>query len=109
MSPFDVYIAYISWGDGGKHRPILVYALDDDYVRLYPITTQYNNKSEMIKAKYFEIYDLVCAGLVKPSYIDTGTRLKQPMCILSGIQPIGRLSENDKLRLIQFLQKNKGE
>ena len=105
MSRFDVYIAYISWGDGGKHRPVLVYALDDDYVRLYPITTQYNSKSEMIKAKYFTIYDLVCAGLVKPSFIDTGTRLKQPKEILSRIRPIGKLSENDKLRLIKFLQK----
>jgi len=107
MHPFDIFIAYISWGDAGKHRPVLVYALDDNYVRLYPITTQYSNKSELVKTKYFAIQNLACAGLVKPSYIDTGTRLKQPISILVNIKPIGKLSEMDKLRLVQFLQKNK--
>ena len=104
MSPFDVFIAHISWGEYGKRRPVLVYALDENHVRLYPITTQYDNKSPAIKAKYFTIHDLSCAGLVKPSYIDTGTRLKQPVSILNNIEPIGKLSNNDKLRLIQFLQ-----
>ncbi|MCL2500674.1 MAG: hypothetical protein FWE90_10120 [Defluviitaleaceae bacterium] len=107
MSPFDIFIAYISWGDGGKHRPVLVYALDDAYVRLYPITSRYDNKSEAVRTKYFAINDLACAGLFKTSYIDTGTRLKQSANILHNIKPIGKLSEGDKQRLIQFLQNNK--
>ena len=103
MLPFDIFIAYISWGDGGKYRPVLAYALDDACVRLYPITTKYDNKSEAVKSRYLPIHDLACAGLVKPSYINTEIRLKQPICTVAHVKPIGKLSEGDKLRLIQFL------
>lgn len=105
MEPYDICTSYISWGNGGKSRPVLVYALNDELVRIYPITTQYENKSEAIKAKYFEINDWDKAGLDKQSYVDTGTRLKQSLSMFDNIAPIGTLSEADKKRLIEFLSK----
>ncbi|MCL1859870.1 MAG: hypothetical protein FWF92_11640 [Oscillospiraceae bacterium] len=105
MKPYDIFMAYISWGDGGKSRPVLVYALDNALVRIYPITTQYGNKSEAIKAKYFEIKNWSQSGLDKQSYIDTGTRLTQNLSAFYNFNPIGALTEVDKKRLIEFLSK----
>jgi hypothetical protein len=106
MQSFVIFSAYISWGNGGKRRPVLVYAIENNVVKLYPITTQYHNKSDAIKARYFKINDLIQAGLEKQSYVDTGTRLKQPIETLISISPIGRLSDNDKKRLIEFISKS---
>ena len=105
MEPYDIFTAYISWANGGKSRPALVYALDDELVRIYPITTQYGNKSETIKSKYFEIIDWFQSGLDKQSYVDTGTRLTQNLSIFDNVNPIGALTEADKKRLIEFLTK----
>jgi len=49
MNPFEIFITYISWGSGGKKRPALVLLPDSDGVSVYPITTQYENKSELYK------------------------------------------------------------
>ena len=105
MEAFDVFISYVKWDNGGKNRPVLVYALNDGLVRIYPITTQYENKSESIKANYFKINDWSHAGLDKQSYVDTGTRLTQSLSIFNNIAPIGKLTEADKKRLIEFLLK----
>ena len=104
MKPFDIFISYISWGHGGKRRPVLVYALDSKLARIYPITTQYDNKSAAIKAKFFRINDWRQSGLDAQSYIDTGTRLKQALSLFDGIKPIGRLTKSDVKRLLQFLK-----
>jgi mRNA interferase MazF len=71
MEPFELFITYLSWGSGGKNRPILVLLLNEDTISVYPITTQYENKSESIKSQYFKIKDWQQAGLDKQSYIDT--------------------------------------
>jgi len=68
MEAYDIFISYISWAGGGKSRPVLVYALNDELARIYPITTQYDNKSEAVRARYFKISDLSEAGLEKLSY-----------------------------------------
>ena len=103
MQPFDIFISYISWGSGGKKRPVLVYALNKEFVRIFPITTQYKEKSDVIKAKYFKINDWEKAGLHELSYIDTGTRLTQSLSLFNSVNPIGNLTEGDKQRLIEFL------
>ena len=103
MKPYDIFITHISWDSGNKKRPVLVYALNDELARIYPITTQYENKSEVIKAKYFKINDWSQAGLDKQSYIDTGTRLTQSLSIFDNVSPIGTLTESDKKRLIEFI------
>ena len=108
MRPFDIFISYISWEAGGKLRPVLVYEMNASFVRIYPITTQFNNKSEAIKKKYFKVNYWVQAGLDKQSYVDTGTKLKLPLSMLDNITPIGRLTEADKRRLIEFIKREKG-
>jgi hypothetical protein len=105
MKPFDIFIFSLSCGDRDKNRTVLIYALNDKIVKIYPITTQYENKSEAIKAKYFKINDWLQAGLNKQSYIDTGTRLKQPLSMFNNADPIGELTESDKQRLIKFIKK----
>ncbi|MCL2574303.1 MAG: hypothetical protein FWE34_07125 [Defluviitaleaceae bacterium] len=72
MHPFEIYIAFLSWGDGGKDRPVLILRCGNDGILVYPITTQYESKSETIKYKLFEIKDWELSGLHKVSYIDTG-------------------------------------
>uniref|UniRef100_S0DDR0 Putative toxin-antitoxin system protein n=1 Tax=termite gut metagenome TaxID=433724 RepID=S0DDR0_9ZZZZ len=101
MNPYDVCIAYVSWEDGGKRRPVLVIAQGSEYTEAFRITSQYANKSDAIKARYFEISDWKQAGLAKPSYIDTVEPVELPTPLLSA--PIGKMSDNDKRRLIEFL------
>jgi hypothetical protein len=102
MNPFDVCIAYVSWVGGGKRRPILLLSQDATYAEAFRITTQYANKSEAVKAQYFQIIDWQQAGLDKPSYIDTIESIELPIALIS-LPPVGTLTENDKLRLIEFL------
>ena len=105
MKPFDICIAYISWGVSGKRRPVLVYAINDTFVRIFPITTQYKRKSEVIRARHFKINDFSQAGLDMQSYVDTGTRLKLPLSVFDNVTPIGGLTQSDKQRLLEFLTK----
>ena len=105
MKPFDIFIMYISWGGDGKNRPVLVLILDDEVVDIYQITTKYEEKSEAIRETHFKIADWVQAGLEKQSYIDTGTLISLPIAALKNKSPIGELTENDKLRLLEFLNR----
>jgi hypothetical protein len=77
--------------------------LDAETARIYPITSQYESKSGTIQDRYFKIIDWQRAGLDKQSYIDTGTRLRQPLVVFENATLIGRLTDKDKQRLIRFL------
>jgi len=103
MEPFELFITYISWGSGGKSRPVLVLLLTEDTIFVYPITTQYENKSGAIKSRYFKINDWPQAGLDKQSYIDTGILLTLPISVIKNKKPIGKLTIADKKRLLAFL------
>lgn len=103
MKPFEIFIVYISWGNGGKSRPVLAFLMNDNRVSIYQITTQYEGKSEVVRAKYFKINDYLQAGLEKQSYVDTGTLISLPMTSINGKEPIGELSIEDKQRLLVFL------
>ena len=70
---------------------------------IYQITTQYESKSEEIKALYSEIIDWALAGLDKQSYVDTGTLITLPIKAFEGKTPTGRLTDADKQRLFDFL------
>jgi hypothetical protein len=105
MEPFELYIAYISWGSDGKNRPVLVLLSSDTAVSVYPITTQYENKSEAVRSKYFKITEWTPAGLDKQSYVDTGILLNLPKSVLDKKQPIGKLTATDKQKLLEFLTK----
>jgi len=105
MKLFELYISYISWGNDGKHRPVLVFTLRDELAFVYAVTSQYENKSEAIREKYFKIDDWNYAGLDKQSYIDTGSYFPVPISALKNRPPIGQLSANDKQKLLEYLMK----
>jgi len=103
MKPFDIFITYMSWDGGGKNRPVLAFVLGNDTVDVYQITTKYEGKSEAVRAQYFKIDDWAQAGLEAQSYVDTGTLITLTMATFKDKTPIGRLTENDKQRLFEFL------
>lgn len=93
---------------GKKWRPVYILQFDDEQMYVYKITTKYHNKSDFIKSKYFEIIDWLKAGLREPSWIDTINIIP----INSGnakIRIIGRLTVEDRMRLIAFLSSGAGE
>jgi len=105
MRPFEIFIVYISWGIGGKSRPVLAFLLNDDKISVYPITSQYDDKSTAIRARYFKINEWSQAGLDKQSYVDTGILINLPVAVVDAKKTIGELSAKDKHRLLEFLIK----
>ena len=105
MNLFEIYISYISWGSGGKLRPVLVFSLENGVASVYSVTSQYANKSEAIRKKFFKIDDWAAAGLDAQSYVDTISYFDIPVSFLQNKTPIGQLTESDKIRLKDFLSK----
>ena len=103
MKPFDIYITYVSWDDNGKTRPVLIIDQQDAFVHVFNITTQYENKSDAIRAGYFIINDWKAAGLDRQSYVDTNTVRDIPASAFYGKKETGRLSAVDEKRLIEFI------
>ena len=103
MKPFDIFITYVSWGGNGKTRPVLIIDQQDAVVYMFSITTQYEGKSDAIRAGYFTINDWKDAGLDWQSYVDTNTVRNIPVAVFDGKKEIGRLSEADEKRLIEFM------
>ena len=103
MKPFDIYITYVSWGGNGKTRPVLIIGQQDAVVYVFNITTQYEGKSDAIRAGYFTINDWKAAGLDRQSYVDTNNVRDIPASAFDGKKEIGRLSAVDEKRLIEFI------
>ena len=103
MKPFDIYIAYVSWNGDGKTRPVLIIDQQDAVVYAFNITTQYEGKSDAIRAGYFKINDWKAASLDRQSYVDTNTVRDIPAAVFDGKKEIGRLSAVDEKRLIEFI------
>ena len=103
MNSFKIFITSISWGSGNKNRPILVLLLNGSSILVHPITTQFDNKSKAMQARYFKINDWQQSGLAKQSYIDTGILIKLPLSAIENKKPIGKLTITDKQRLHDFL------
>ena len=105
MDVFDIFIAYVNWGDDGKRRPVLILDNGLNNVVVFNITTRYEEKSEVLRQKYFKITEWKQAGLNYESYIDTNKTTTLP---ISSIEyPIGSLTEIDVQRLLKFLAKQK--
>lgn len=68
MTAFELFITYIELGDDGKNRPVVIFGVNEDIVEVYPLTTQFHNKSLRIASRYFEVVDWQEAGL-KSSHI----------------------------------------
>jgi hypothetical protein len=104
VNEFDLYITYVPWDEGGgKTRPVLVLARGEKLVSIFKITTQYENKSERVRAKYFKINEWEEAGLHKQSYVDTTATRNIPLTAFQNKQSIGRLTKSDVARLIKFM------
>ena len=103
MKVFDIFIAYVSWGESGKTRPVLIIEQRESFVFVFIITTQYENKSEATRAKYFKINDWQQAGLDRQSYVDTNVIRDLPAAMFDGKTEIGRLTAADERRLIEFI------
>ena len=103
MTIFDIYIAFVSWGSGGKSRPVLILEQSVSNVTVFSITTQYNSKSEAIRAKYFAINDWQQAGLDSQSYVDTNNTITLPLTAIDSNYQVGKLSLADEIRLIEFI------
>jgi len=103
IEPFTIYIFYMPWENGGKNRPILVFMHNINDVSVYCITTKYEDKSEAVKRKYFKINDIANTGLIRQSYVDTITRYTIPVSLIDGKIPIGKLSNEDIKRFMEFL------
>ncbi|MCL1843907.1 MAG: hypothetical protein FWF79_08845 [Defluviitaleaceae bacterium] len=101
MDIYDVYIAYVSWGDGGKRRPVLILEQKAGGVIAFNITTRYECKSQSIRNKFFKIDDWQQAGLSQESYIDTNSTVTLPLSAVE--HPLGILTEADVKRLLAFL------
>jgi hypothetical protein len=105
MTRWELFIAYVSWENGGKNRPVLLLSVIGDVAEAFPVTTQYEGKSANIRARYFKINDWKQAGLSKQSYVDTGAVAQIPLAELLRKAPIGRLTVADENRLLIFLGK----
>ena len=103
MNIFDIFIAYVSWGDGGKKRPVLILGQRTNSITVFNITTRYKEKSEDIRKKYFKINDWQQAGLDRESYIDTNDTITLPLSSVDLANPVGTLTESDVQRLVEFL------
>lgn len=102
---FDVVITYIEFtdGNGGKKRPAVVTSVNGEELTLRKITSQYHNKSEHIKKKYYEIKDWAYSKLKKPSWVD----VNPPMIFDTNsfkIEVIGEFSARDIIGLQNFLE-----
>ncbi len=94
-------------GGGGKRRPAFIIKFDNEQIIFFKITSQFENKSEAVKAKYFEIIDWLEAGLRKESWIDT-VKVQYVSETEAKIHVIGRLSDRDYQRFIGFLESRFG-
>ena len=101
MSIYDIYIAYVSWGESGKRRPVLILEQSTNGVTIFNITTRYDGKSENIRNKFFKINDWQQAGLNQESYIDTNRVVTLPHTSVA--QSVGTLSGSDIQRFVEFL------
>jgi len=102
MNPYALHIAYVSWGGDGKRRPVLVLSSGQNEVAVFKITSQYDNKSSAVQSQYVAIDDWAQAGLTKQSYIDIGRIIDLPRATVHPT-PIGKLSENDLLKLLSAI------
>ena len=102
MPPYDLHISYVSWGNDGKRRPVLVLSSDQKEVAVFQITSQYDKKSTAIQSQYVAIDDWAQAGLAKQSYIDIGRIIDLPIATVQPA-PIGKLTENDLRKLLNAM------
>lgn len=109
MSPMDIYVANVPFdeGTGCKVRPALVIEVESEKVIIFKVTSQYKRKSIQIKKLYYPIKEWKQAGLKKESYVDTHKLYRLNKKWIFSHQPLGKLTDEDRLGLFAFIKKNK--
>ena len=54
MNIFDIYIAFVTWSEGGKARPVLILEQYEMVIFVFIITTQYDGKSEAVRIRSYK-------------------------------------------------------
>ena len=105
----DIYIANVPFdeGTGSKVRPALVIEVGKERVMVFKVTSQYQNKSTQIKKLYYPIKEWQQAGLKKQSYVDIHKLYDLSKKWVFSKQPIGKLTNLDRLALFNFIKKEK--
>ena len=105
----DIYIANVPFdeGTGSKVRPALVIEVGKERVMVFKVTSQYKNKSTQIKKLYYPIKEWQQAGLKKQSYVDIHKLYDLSKKWVFSKQPIGKLTNLDRLALFNFIKKEK--
>lgn len=104
----DIYLMFVSWGSGGKQRPILVIDHDQQTITFYAITSKYKYKSTAVKKTRYPIRKWQASGLDKPSYIRVD-HLYQSLLEGATVHKIGHLTLADQRGLRQFLEQLRNE
>ena len=99
----DIYLAFVSWGKGGKQRPILILQSDNNTLSFYAITSKYHHKSKEMQAVRYPIVDWKHAGLNKPSYIVIDNKY-QMLKFGEEFIKLGHLTDRDKVGLRDFVR-----
>lgn len=109
MEPMDIYIANVPFdeGTGSKVRPALVIEVGKERVMVFKVTSQYQNKATQIKKLYYPIKEWQQAGLKKQSYVDIHKLYDLSKKWVFSQQPIGKLTNLDRLALFNFIKKAK--
>ena len=102
MSTNNIYVTSIIWGDTKKRRPVLVIEDNLNDVTAFRITTHHQTNINGKVIKYFVINDWRQAGLNEQSFIDTSFTVTLPQAAIDDT-PIGKLSVEDEVRLIEFI------
>lgn len=105
----DIYIANVPFDErtGGKIRPALVIEVGRERVMVFKITSQYKTKSVHIQRLYYPIKEWQQAGLNKQSYVDIHRLYRLPRKWVFSHQPIGKLTDIDRISLFNFIAKRK--
>ena len=102
MNTYEIYITSIIWGGIKKRRSVLMIKSNKNDVTCFRITTHYQSNNNGNVIKYFVINDWQQAGLNEQSYIDTSFTVTLPKTAIDS-NPIGKLSIEDEVRLIEFI------
>jgi len=102
----DVLIIYVTFFnmDGGKKRPVLVVNVIGKTILFYSMTSQYEKKSKKIQQQYYPLKNWNELGLIKPTYIDTGSLKKILVDSPNRITKVGELTLEDINGLREFIQ-----
>ena len=102
MNTFEIYISSIIWGGIKKRRPVLIIKSNLKEITCFRITTHHQTNIEGKVIKYFILNDWQQAGLNEQLYIDTSFTVTLPQAAID-VSPIGKLSVEDEVRLIDFI------